>query len=196
MTDVTTVTAMVIVIVTVTVIATETVIETETTWAADAIRSVKTKVLSTGIGGEAPRRATAGPRATTRTEAVGTNLKPTGGMTAVMIDVATSAADPQITTLKEVASLTSVRVLTMTVAMVADTRSPRMALVMTLRGASVLGQSKVSTVALVEVAAEEEAVETFGVAEVEVEIEEVALWAAAVVVVVGPNPSRTHTRSR
>ena len=191
MTDVTTVTAMVIVI----VIATETVIETETTWAADAIRSVRTKVLSTGIGGEAPRRATAGPRVTTRTEAVGTNMKPTGGMTAVMTDVATTIADPQITTLREVASLTSVRVLTMTVAMVADTRSPRMALVMTLRGASVLGQSKVSTVALVEVAAEEEAVETFGVAEVEVEIEEVALW-AAVVVVVGPNPSRTHTRSR
>ena len=117
-------------------------------------------------------------------------------MTVVMIDVATSHEDLQITTQSEAASLTSARGLTATAAMAADTRSPRMDSVTTREAASARGQSIASTVALVEVAGEEEAVET-SVEEEEVEVatEEDALW-AAVVVGVRPNPSRILTRSR
>ena len=158
---------------------------TETTWAVDAIRNARIKASAIETGEEAPKRATADHRETMIAEAEGTSLKPTGEMTAVMIDEVTMDAGHQTTTLREVANPTSVSELTIK-ARVADTRSPRMALVITLREVALArGQSIVATVASVGVAGEEEVVETLGVVEVEEVTEEDASWEVEVAVVAG-----------
>ena len=185
--------------VTVTTDATMTAMMTETevtTWVVDVIRSVRTKASMTEIEEVEHRIATlAAPRETMTAEAMDTSSKLTGEMTVVMIDEVTMDVDPQTSTLREIASLTSDRGLKVTEEIADGTKNPRMALVVTLREeASDQGLSKVATVATVEAVGEEEVVETSGVVEVGVEIEEVALRAAVVDVVVDPNPSRTRTR--
>ena len=187
-------------IVTVTTDATMTAMTTEievTTWVVDAIRNGRTKASATEIVEAAPRRATAGPQGTTTAETMGASLKPTAGMTAEMIDEVTMDAGLQTITRREVVSLTSASALTVTVVIAADTRSPRMALVMTHREvASTRGLSKVGTVDSVGVAGEEEeVVETSGAVEVEVVIGEGASREAVVAVVAVLSPTRTHTRS-
>ena len=186
---------------TVTTDATMTATMTETTevttWVVDAIRNVRTKATPTEIVEAAPRRATAGPQGTTTAETMGASLKTTAGMTAEMIDEVTTDVGLQTSTPREMASLTSASGLTVTVVVAADMRSPRMALVMTLREvASARGLSTVGTVDSVGVAGvEEEVVETSGVVEVEEVIEEDASREAVVAVVAVPSSTRTHTRS-
>ena len=186
---------------TVTTDATMTATMTETTevttWVVDAIRNVRTKATPTEIVEAAPRRATAGPQGTTTAETMGASLKTTAGMTAEMIDEVTTDVGLQTSTPREMASLTSASGLTVTVVIAADTRSPRMVLVMTLREvASARGLSTVGTVDSVGVAGvEEEVVETSGVVEVEEAIEEDASWEEVVAVVAVPSSTRTHTRS-
>ena len=187
-------------IVTVNTDATMTAMTTEievTTWVVDAIRKGRTKASATEIVEAALRRATAGPQGTTTAETMGASLKTTAGMTAEMIDEVTTDVGLQTSTPREMASLTSASGLTVTVVVAADTRSPRMALVMTHREvASARGLNKVGTVDSVGVAGEEEeVVETSGVVEVGVVIGVDDSREAVVAVVAVLSLTRTHTRS-